>query len=47
MNYKSTVKGETYILRTYMEKVLSNATDVLENNTINSFEDFTKRPVNF
>ena len=42
MNYKSTVKGETYILRTYLEKILSNSTDVLENNTVNSFEDFEK-----
>ena len=33
MNHKSIVKGETFVLRTYLERVLSNATDVLERNT--------------
>ena len=42
MNYKSTVKGDTFVLRTYLERVLSNATYVLESNTVKSFEDFEK-----
>ncbi|MCH1432033.1 MAG: hypothetical protein L7V31_05580, partial [Flavobacteriaceae bacterium] len=42
MNHKSTVKGDTFILRTYLERVLSNATDVLESNVVKSHEDFEK-----
>ena len=42
MDHKSTVKGDTYVLRTYLERVLSNALDVLDNNTVKSFDDFEK-----
>ena len=42
MNHKSIVKGDTFVLRTYLERVLFNATDVLESNTVKSFEDFEK-----
>ena len=42
LNHKSTVKGDTFVLRTYLERVLSNATDVLESNTVKSFDDFEK-----
>jgi len=42
MNHKATVKGDTFVLRTYLERVLSNATDVLEGNVVKSHEDFEK-----
>ena len=42
MNHKATVKGDTFVLRTYLERVLSNATDVLEGNIVKSHEDFEK-----
>ena len=42
MNNKATVKGDTFVLRTYLERVLSNATDVLESNVVKSHEDFEK-----
>ena len=42
MNHKATVKGDTFVLRTYLERVLSNATDVLESNVVKSHEDFEK-----
>ena len=42
MNHKATVKGDTFVLRAYLERVLSNATDVLESNVVRSHEDFEK-----
>jgi len=42
MNHKATVKGDTFVLRTYLERVLSNAADVLEGNVVKSHEDFEK-----
>ena len=42
MNYKATVRGDTFVLRTYLERVLSNTTDVLEGNVVKSHEDFEK-----
>ena len=42
MNHKTTVKGDTFVLRIFLEKVLSNAIDVLESNTVKSFDDFEK-----
>ena len=42
MNHKTTVKGDTFVLRTYLERVLSNATDVLESNVVRSHDDFEK-----
>ena len=42
MNHKATVKGDTFVLRAYLEMVLSNATDVLESNIVRSHEDFEK-----
>ena len=42
MNHKFIVKGDTFVLRTYLERVISNATDVLESNNVMSFEDFEK-----
>ena len=43
MNHKATVKGDTFVLRTYLERVLSNATDVLEGNIVKSHEDFENK----
>lgn len=42
MNHKATVKGDTFVLRAYLERVLSNATDVLESNVVRSHDDFEK-----
>jgi len=42
LNQGATVKGDTFNLRIYLERVLSNATEVLENNDVKSFEDFEK-----
>jgi hypothetical protein len=36
MNHQATVKGDTLTLRTYLERVLSNATDILEGNVVRS-----------
>ena len=42
MNHKAIVKGDTFVLRAYLERVLSNATDVLEGNVVRSHEEFEK-----
>ena len=42
MNHKATVKGDTFVLRACLERVLSNATDVLESNVVRSHDDFEK-----
>ena len=42
INQGTTVKGEAFKLRVYLERVLSNAGDVLENNNVKSFKDFEK-----
>ena len=42
MNHKAIVKGDTFVLRAYLERVLSNTTDVLESNVVKSHEDFEK-----
>ena len=42
INQGTTVKGETFKLRVYLDRVLSNASDVLENNNVKSFKDFEK-----
>ena len=46
INQGTTVKGETFKLRVYLERVLSNASDVLENNNVKSFKDFEKHMFN-
>ncbi len=42
INQGATVKGETFKLRVYLDRVLLNASDVLENNNVKSFKDFEK-----
>ena len=42
MNHKAIVKGDRFVLRAYLERVLSNATDVLEGNVVRIHEDFEK-----
>ena len=42
INQGTTVKGETFKLRVYLDRVLSNASDVLENNNVKSFKEFEK-----
>ena len=46
LNQGATVKGETFKLRLYLKRVLSNASDVLENNNVKSFKDFEKHMFN-
>ena len=46
LNQGATVKGETFKLRVYLKRVLSNASDVLENNNVKSFKDFEKHMFN-
>ena len=46
INQGTTVKGETFKLRVYLERVFSNANDVLENNNVKSFKDFEKHMFN-
>ena len=43
MNHKVTVKGDTFVLRTYLERVLSNATDVLESNVAAIVHDIVRK----
>jgi hypothetical protein len=40
LNQGATVKGESFKLRVYLKRVLSNASEVLENNNVKSFNDF-------
>ena len=42
INQGTTVKGETFKLRVYLDRVHSNASDVLENNNVKTFKDFEK-----
>ena len=42
MNHQATVKGDIFVLRTYLERLLSNATDVLDVNVVRFHEDFEK-----
>ena len=46
INQGTTVKGEIFKLRVYLERVLSNAIDVLENNNVKSFKEFEKHMFN-
>jgi len=34
INQGTTIEGETFKLRVYLERVLSNASDILENNSV-------------
>ena len=42
INQGTTVRGDAFVLRTYLDRVLSNANNVLENINVKSFEDFEK-----
>jgi len=42
MNHQAIVKGDAFVLRTYLDRVLSNATEILEKNDVKSHTDFEK-----
>ena len=46
INQGTTVKGKIFELRLYLDRVLSNATLVLESNDIHSFQDFERQMFN-
>ena len=42
MDHKSTVKGDAFKLRLFLERVIANCNEVLEQNQVNTFSDFEK-----
>ena len=42
MDHKSTVKGDVFKLRLFLERVIANCSEVLEQHEVNTFSDFEK-----